>query len=359
MSDLHFRLYQSGDEHAIIALYETTFKQPLSLARWQWQYQNTPLGKPAIMLAFAETGQLAGHYAVNPLTMQLNHQTVEGALSLDTMVHPDFQGRRLFTSLAEALYQHLEATGNALTYGFPNQNSHHGFVKYLNWHDLTDTLPLYLYPLRFSPLLQKALPIPALANIAAPLAQAAYQIIRPTRAPDFYHIERITTFDERFDTLWQSARRLAPTLLQRDSAYLNWRYPQHPDYSYTLLAATFPQAQNQLAGYIVLTEQPLAGFQAGFVVDLLVDPAHPQAANALLCEAIRLSRAAGHDFVNSLMLPHSPYANALNQAGFTRVPPRFFPQEMHFGCRANQAETTIGLFNLDNWHITWGDHDRV
>lgn len=358
MSDLHFRLYQPGDEQAIIALYETTFQQPMSLARWQWQYLQSPTAKTAIMLAFSESGQLAGHYAVNPLPMQVNHQAEEGSLSLDTMVHPDFQGRRLFTSLAQALYEHLESAGNALTYGFPNGNSHHGFVKYLNWQDLAQSIPLYLYPLRFSALLQKAIPIPALTRLAAPLAQLGYKAVRRTHAPSTYHITTTSRFDERVDSLWEKARTLAPTLIRRDRAYLDWRFFQHPDYRYTLFTASLPSQNDQLTGYMVLTEQPLAGLNAGFIVDVLVDPAHPQAANALFKAAIDHSRTAGHDLVNCMIFPHSPYATALNQAGFIRVPPRFFPQEMHLGVRANQPNIN-GLSPVENWHITWADHDRV
>jgi GNAT superfamily N-acetyltransferase len=82
--------------------------------------------------------------------MKVGDDDVVATLSLDTMVHPDFRGQGMFTKLAEDLYGRIANDGMPIVYGFPNAQSHGGFVKYLKWVDLVEPLPIFVRPLKFS-----------------------------------------------------------------------------------------------------------------------------------------------------------------------------------------------------------------
>ena len=72
-------------------------------------------------------------YGVIPCFLQINGESILSAQSADTMTHPDYRNRGLFTELAERTYQLCIEEGIRLVFGFPNQNSLPGFVNKLGW----------------------------------------------------------------------------------------------------------------------------------------------------------------------------------------------------------------------------------
>jgi hypothetical protein len=354
------RLFQPGDQNEIKKLYEFVFDTPMPLDLWNWRYLENPTGKVAILLAISgEDGTLAGQYALCPMPMTMGAEDIVGALSLDTMVHPNFQGQRMFTILAEDLYQRIADDGVPVVYGFPNGQSHPGFEKYLKWEDLVEHLPVYVRPLRISHLLAKVLPQPLLAQLAGPLAGTGYQMWRLTRGGPAraFRVTTVSGFDERWDTLWQQARGLAPIMVRRERSYLNWRYVNHPYHDYTIFSV---ERDNALLGYAVLRIQELSGLQTGFIADLLTLPGESGVAETLIEAVVAESKAKGCDMVSCLMLTHLPYAASLRRSGFLLAPSRVMPQELYLGARNNSTslEDTF-VHDFKNWYITWGDHDRV
>lgn len=116
----------------IAILFRSSFDRELDLDEWRWFYVDNPAG-PARVSLFYENNRLLGHYAVAPSMLSLGGQSVIGYRSMTSMVHPDGRGRGLFTQLAKRTYVMLIDDGAPLVYGFPNQNSAHGFAKNLDW----------------------------------------------------------------------------------------------------------------------------------------------------------------------------------------------------------------------------------
>lgn len=98
----------------------------------QWLYVDNPLG-PAIGFNAIEGERLAAHYICTRALIRFEGRTVPALLSLNTATHPDFQGRGLFTKLAELTYAAGAAEGAALVYGVANANSTPGFVRKLGF----------------------------------------------------------------------------------------------------------------------------------------------------------------------------------------------------------------------------------
>lgn len=99
-----------------------------------WQYMYNPLGRVVSYNAYAEDGQLAAHYAAIPIKMILDGKDELGLLSLNTATHPDHQGKRLFTKLADLTYKKAAELGYKFVIGVANANSTHGFLKYLDFY---------------------------------------------------------------------------------------------------------------------------------------------------------------------------------------------------------------------------------
>jgi GNAT superfamily N-acetyltransferase len=80
--------------------------------------------------------RLAAHYVACPLEARIDGQLVKGLVSLNTATHPDYQGRGLFTKLAEAAYALGAEAGYSFVIGVANANSTPGFLRRLAFQDV-------------------------------------------------------------------------------------------------------------------------------------------------------------------------------------------------------------------------------
>lgn len=102
----------------------------------RWLYRENPAGTVVGFDAW-EDGRLAAHYACVPASVRVAGAPRRALLSLNTATHPDFQGRGLFTRLAEQTYARGEALGHHLVYGVANANSTPGFLRKLGFSLVT------------------------------------------------------------------------------------------------------------------------------------------------------------------------------------------------------------------------------
>ena len=134
--NLEFR--PSGTDASLLAAYEALFSACFPDAGHlrgdylRWLYRDNPAG--VVVGTDAWDGpRLAAHYACIPAAAGLEGRDRTVLLSLNTATHPDYQGRGLFTRLAEATYDAGERYGHALVYGVANANSTPGFLRKLGF----------------------------------------------------------------------------------------------------------------------------------------------------------------------------------------------------------------------------------
>ena len=89
-------------------------------------------------------------YGVLPCFIQFNGKIILSAQSADTMTHPDHRNKGLFVELAMATFNLCKENGIGLVFGFPNQNSLHGFVYKLGW-TITENMTRFSIPVRTFP----------------------------------------------------------------------------------------------------------------------------------------------------------------------------------------------------------------
>ena len=196
--------YKPGDEIEILKLFKTSFKKELSLNFWNWRFLNNPAGEVMIKLMW-DGNTLAGHYAVSPVELIINGEVQLSALSMTTMTHPEYGGRGIFTTLAESLYCDIKEKHNVSSvWGFPNSNSHYGFIKNLKWKDLNV--------------------IPTLSISLNNFKEKRDERISVTK--NFKEEHGIT-----FHNTLLGENKLA---VHRTKQYLNWRYSNNPVNNYTI-----------------------------------------------------------------------------------------------------------------------------
>lgn len=134
--DLEFR--PSGTDASLLAAYEALFSACFPDAGHlrgdylRWLYRDNPAGVVVGTDAW-DGARLAAHYACVPAAASVGGRDCTVLLSLNTATHPDYQGRGLFTRLAEATYEAGARDGHALVYGVANANSTPGFLRKLGF----------------------------------------------------------------------------------------------------------------------------------------------------------------------------------------------------------------------------------
>lgn len=98
----------------------------------EWLYIHNPIGA-AVGFDAVEGERLAAHYVCIPMEVNVHGVTRRVLLSLNTATHPDFQGKGLFTKLAERTYEAGAAEGYSGVYGVANANSTPGFLRKLGF----------------------------------------------------------------------------------------------------------------------------------------------------------------------------------------------------------------------------------
>lgn len=200
----NLRKYKSGDEEQILDLFEVVFKKKLSTDFWNWRFRDNVLNETTIRVV-EENEKIIAHYATSPINFLVDNSTVKAALSMTTMTHPEHNGKGYFKRLAGELFTDLQTDDYAFVYGFPNLNSHFGFINSLAWQDVERIPVLQLRESLF-------------ANVLTCDTNIEFNAI------DLFTDQHFLLFEQ-----YTSNYRIK---LKRDAKYMNWRYKAHPENTY-------------------------------------------------------------------------------------------------------------------------------
>lgn len=315
------RDYRSGDEHQILNLYEEVNNRKMALEYWRWRNKKSPFGEGIIKLVFADE-KLIGHYAVNPMGVLVDNRSMKAAFALHAMTHPAFQKQGIFTFLAEEVYKKCQSEGFSFVYGFPNENTYHGYITRLGWTGFGKMSSL-----------EKKLD----AKIEA--------------ASKAGNIREIDRFDDRVNVLWDKVKAGYRVIVPRTKDYLNWRFAGHPTIEYPRYIIT--SGGSELSGYMILKVYTTGDEVKGHIVDMLsVDDEHT--VKSLLNSAYDYFIEKGIGNL-SCWMPESCFCTQiLKEEGF--VSKEF---DVYFGVRTfEKADKSLkNVEQLDNWHLTMSDVD--
>lgn len=346
--------YRDGDEHAILELFRTVFGKSRSLPHWTWQFKQNPYGGPFVSLARREDdGAVVGSYSVMPVMLNVLGRAVLGCQSVDTAVHPDHRGQRVFEHTASDCYAWCASQGVKAVIGFPNANSYPGFVRTLDWRRIAFPVQ-HTLRLSVGAPLRKALGVPMLPG----LGDAAYRsTLRARLGSRLAMVRRLgagalgfhtaNEVPESYAELWNGWRSQEVLSIWKDADYLRWRYDRNPDHRFT----HFWLAEgNRMLAFAVGVE-----FEGTLILcELLVagrDVLHGQ---RLALEICLHALARPVKAVSFLGWDAGFFADAL--IGFTR-------QNSYANVYCGRSFDTGLLAELlpqaANWTVTYGDGDFV
>jgi hypothetical protein len=322
------RGFRDGDETAILDLFARSFPHaPRALEHFEWKYRRNPAGNERISLAFEPNGELAGHYAGYPVVFRRNGADVLTHHIGDTMTAPAVRhvGRGP-TSVLGRVASHFFTSfceGNvAFNYGFNVSNIQRFSTRFLRSFVVEPVtyrvLDLTAHPLR---------PVSWLDRIF-----------------HRYEIEQVTRTTPEWDELFARVENDYRFLVKRDARYVQWRYLDAPDTSYTVLAV---RRKKVLAGWGVFRRDNARLIWG----DALFDPAAVDGIGPLLHHAVTQSSAVLVDG----WFPRKPVwlDAALNRLHFEVRPE---PQNLSVMATPFEWADAVDRMRAELYY-TWGDSD--
>lgn len=310
---MDIRLWQPGDEDAILDLFHQVFGRSMPREFWRWRFQDHPSGGPYIALAW-DGERLAAHYAVTAAPLSIDGEQVPAALAMTTMTHADYRGRGLLEKVGGALYEELRSKHFCAVWGFPNGQAHLPRLQKLSWIDICDipTMSLQL--------------------------DGALKVSATDRS-----IQEIASINEYFSHICNVANANAPVRSFRSIEALRWRIDQNPVNTYSRFVIGTDQHS---IGYIIAKRY---SDQEVDIVDFQAADAHE--ARSLLQQVLERLQQQGIRKVNIWSMPHDPLRQILERTGFVPTAPITF-----FGGRQFSG-LSKDFGDARNWRLSMLDSD--
>ena len=286
----------------------------------RWQYQDNPYGAVIGCYASPETSAtgtdipslFAAQYVVipSPLAVPGTDEPIRAALSVNTVTHPEHQGKKLFVRLAERCFERAASDGVRCVFGFPNQSSLPGFKK-----------------LGFSVSPELKLSFALLRPVGLPLH--ALRVLSDWRNPN----PRPCDDSEVGEALPPGLALPSPpnSLLNcihvpRERAWVSWRYAQHPTRRYLHFSAS--------ASTLIFRTMKLGTLRVCLLFDIL-----GTLSSAEVKQFKRALTKARIDVVCGVFAPSAPrYQPLLRTLLPFSVPTRFSPKPFFVITRALKGD---------------------
>jgi GNAT superfamily N-acetyltransferase len=321
----------------LVALLARVGTTQLSDDEFRWWFDDNPAGEGIVSLA-VDGDEVVGVAAMSFFRTVLDGTVTRLAIPVNVATDSRYRGQGVFSTLERENEAAAVEAGSPLTVTFPNGASYPIFLSRLGWTDLPK-LRLWARPLRAGAVVRYLL--------GRPGARGGLRPPMPTpRTVRGIHIRPVERFAEDFDRVGRAAARAYGNHFVRDAEYFNWRYLDSPR-DYRCFGA---YADDGLAAVAVVGHTFKHGVSAGFLADLVVDPAQVSVLRLLLARALEEVRG-GADALVLLPPRDRPQRSALLASGFapTNKRLRFIGKPLREGA---QLET-----RGDAWHFTLGDFD--
>jgi hypothetical protein len=291
----------------LVVLFKKSFNRQISSQFFKWRYLGNPMNE-LLICAEKDGESFISNYSASPVMMNGNNKVVKSALSMTTMTDPDYAGQGLFPKLAKELYEYMGTLNYEMIWGFPNINSHRGFINKLEWINVYEipTMKLFQIP---------------------------------------KNIERVeVTTDNNFDLDYIIPEPIANGIFViKDKSYLKWRYLNHPFNSYENVVLIH---ENVVTSFCVIKE-----YQGSLdIIDFQAKD--PDEGYMLLLQVIHLASVKNLTTINCWAPRHHFMHTLCEKLGFVNKEPITY-----LGFKNISGGKELISCNYSDWYLQMGDSD--
>ncbi len=355
MNDLSLVACEQADRSQQAELFDRCFDSEQGAFVLPWRYDRNPHGQALSLLARNPEGQAISGYACSPRRILVQGEAA-GTVGQtgDVMTDPAHRGQGIFSELDRRAMSLAAESGWAFVLGLPNRKSAPIFVERLGWQAVGRIRPFTFVLQADAAARAERMKTGRLAALATPwrawrgsmrrghLRDLAFDTLTSVALP---------RFDDSVQVLVSQVARQWPWMVERDAAYLNWRFMDAP--SGLFRAHGVFDGDGEMRAYVVV-QLPAPGHPVGHVVDLVAvdSAAWAGAMEAALGHLAKLGASVarahaieGSDWESRLRAAgFAPSASADHKAVIVHVPDEKHPLA---AIAANPAA----------WFFTDGDRD--
>jgi len=320
---------------------------------YSWHNFNNPIDKGSFWAAYHEE-KAVGMFSVVPKRISIFSRTYLIGEACDAFIHPDFQGRKIWSRLFKLNYDDIKRKDINLLYASsPTRESYPIFVKKFNFIQLKSVqLSHLIRPLNFRSIINLKLSSRWLSHILSFSLKSPFNLVFPLYSKKAnildIEIQKEKSLPSRYPEFWDKWRELHDLSIVRDVEYIHWRYFSAPEpYEFYSI-----NQKHSLIGYYVLKIIPWRDLKVGTIVDYCLNGNNDSVFKLMLSKIFTSFIRRNIDLIQTWCLPTSSYYKYLLKGGF--LP--FRKENLLF---INYPPVT-GLKEIKiKAHFTMGDSDYI
>jgi GNAT superfamily N-acetyltransferase len=352
-SSHHIRFYKLGDRLALEDLYRAVYGEAWrDNTRLGW-YIDQPLAEAGSAVAVTDDKIVAAQpFCDFPLHTPWG--VMRATLFLDVATHPEYRRQGLFRRVVAAARTAAFERGACLAITTPNRTAFQGFQRMPEWERLC-MLDCLLVPMGAGARTHGGGSIALGARLGFAAASVFWHGPRPRMlraGPAPYTIESPWVPGPEAEVLWRSVAAGASIIVQRDRAFLDWRF----DAGYRLFLA---QAAHGPVGYAAARIITRAGLKLGMLLDCITAGDGVNAV-PLLTAVLAWLQEQGASAVLGYFVRYSAPWHQARTAGFVCLSRPFVPRDYPV-CVSVQPNDphSAELLNSTHWYMSLADSDLV
>ncbi|MFQ6080560.1 MAG: GNAT family N-acetyltransferase [Candidatus Bathyarchaeia archaeon] len=348
------RRYKRRDEFGISKLMKIVFPRYYSsnwLEHFYWQ-QTNPFGRNIRWVAECN-GKIVGHIARIPLPIKIGKETLKGSIAADAATHPNFRRRGIYKTLSVSSWNDAIRDGIVVSFADASRM----LISPARRYGILDIskIAILVNPLNPCAIIEKRLGQGLLAKAVSRGIGTTLKLFAITKKKakiEGLKTSKISAFDDRIDTFWDTVSRFYGIIVARNKAYLNWKYFKRPHLSFDVFLAEVGEA---VLGYTVLSTIVEDGFKKGLIVDLMTYPTGTDVMQCLISLAMQHFKKTGVDSIECWMLKNNPCYKSLIRQGFFS-PPTFLSGTDLVARVVSSKVSEAFVRDSRNWYTTLGDY---
>lgn len=136
------RRYRTADRAEVLALDEEVWGRRRTDSWLAWKYERNPYLDHTPMFVAEADDRIVGARPFLAFQLRVGGRNLLALQPSDTMVHPEYRGRGIFTAMTEAALSHYDDSDVALYFNFPNGMAAPGYRK-LGWREVSERRTYY------------------------------------------------------------------------------------------------------------------------------------------------------------------------------------------------------------------------
>jgi len=347
------------DNREICELYKKAFKQPMcnynSHEIFLWFYFNNIYGKHYCK-GLHNGKNFASYWGFVPVDCIVNGKIYKGSLSFQLVSTKEVIGTTL--SLWKKIKDDLINDDVVISFTINHENSVQ-LLKNIGWKvEITPILINIVRPFKLiNDLISKTISNRIIKKIFCWIFRSLDYFLSKLTALFYNNNDKVygvSCFDENYNELWDIMSNSVNNGINLDARYVNWRYNEKPNNTYKILSYV---DGNRVMGYLIYDTKKDFGTHIGYIMDIIADPNNKNVINSLIHSAKKELFQEGITIISALSFKENIFYKNLKGSGFFNIPKKFLPHKSYFSI--NNFIESENDFEVNKWHISWGNHDNL